>query len=143
MADGMKIIGHTAEAFVVYVLAKIGVEVFMVKQDGIDVVALRGPGILVAQRIEVKGATYNDKNLYGFSCSKGKPKRSYTKKDCDIIALVGLLDEGVSFRAVEELQQVTKKIHRRDYESNDITERTWNKSLVKSLQSTKKLLEGI
>ena len=43
MADGMKIIGHTAEAFVVFSLAKIGVEAFMVKQDGIDVVALKGP----------------------------------------------------------------------------------------------------
>jgi|TARA_R110000796_G_C14483856_1_gene426992 hypothetical protein len=143
MADGMKMIGHIAEAYVVYALSKLGVEAFMVKQDGIDVVALRGPGVLVAQRIEVKGATYNDKNLYSFSCSKGKPKRSYTKQDCDIIALVGLLDDGVSFKAVEELQQVTKKIHRRDYQSNDITERTWNKALAKSLQSTKKLLEGI
>ena len=130
MADGMKMIGHIAEAYVVYALSKLGVEAFMVKQDGIDVVALRGPGVLVAQRIEVKGATYND-------------KRSYTKQDCDIIALVGLLDDGVSFKAVEELQQVTKKIHRRDYQSNDITERTWNKALAKSLQSTKKLLEGI
>ena len=67
MADGMKMIGHIAEAYVVYALSKLGVEAFMVKQDGIDVVALRGPGVLVAQRIEVKGATYNDKNLYSFS----------------------------------------------------------------------------
>tara|TARA_R110000796_G_scaffold24753_2_gene70288 strand:+ start:1050 stop:1481 length:432 start_codon:yes stop_codon:yes gene_type:complete len=143
MADGMKMVGHTAESLVVFLLAKQGVEAFMVKQDGIDVVALQGKGVLVAQRIEVKGARYNKKNLYSFSCAKGDPKRPYKKQDCDIIALVGLLHEKVSFKAVEELQMVTKKIHRRDFESDDITERTWERALSKSLQSTKNLLEGI
>ena len=143
MADGMKIIGHTAEAFVVFSLAKIGVEAFMVKQDGIDVVALKGPNLLVAQRIEVKGASHTYHDLYSFTCSKGKPKRPYTKADCDIIALVGLLDDAISFRAVEQLHQITKKIHRRDFDSNDLTERTWNKALTLSLQSTKELLKGI
>jgi len=139
----MKIIGHAAEAFVVYSLAKLGVEAFMVKQDGIDVVALKGPNLLVAQRIEVKGASHTHNNLYSFTCAKGKPKRPYTKEDCDIIAMVGLLDNTISFRAVEELHQITKKIHRRDFDSNDLTERTWNKALALSLQSTKELLKGI
>ena len=143
MADGMKILGHAAEAFVVYSLAKLGVEAFMVKQDGIDVVALKGPNLLVAQRIEVKGASHTHNNLYSFTCAKGKPKRPYTKEDCDIIAMVGLLDNTISFRAVEELHQITKKIHRRDFDSNDLTERTWNKALALSLQSTKELLKGI
>ena len=79
----------------------------------------------------------------GRKSAKGKPKRPYTKEDCDIIAMVGLLDNTISFRAVEELHQITKKIHRRDFDSNDLTERTWNKALALSLQSTKELLKGI
>jgi hypothetical protein len=139
MADGMKIIGHTGESLTVTVLAKMGIYAYAIKHDGVDVVAVGGNGLFVAQRIEVKTSEkmfQPEKNLFSFTCAKGKPKRCYTKEDCDMIALVSLLDEKIIFKTVEDVQVITKKVHRKTFLEADVMKKTWEEALSKSLQST-------
>jgi len=145
MADGMKMIGHTGESFTVHVLAKMGIYAYCIKHDGTDVVAIGGIGLPLSQRIEVKSSgdmAEPKKNLFSFSCARGKyPKRWYKKEDCDMIAFVSLLDESIIFKAVEDIPMVTKKIHRRDFQTDGITNKTWSEALDKSFKSIHLLTE--
>jgi len=147
MADGMKMIGHTGESLTVHVLAKMGIYAYSIKHDGTDVIAIGGNGLPLSQRIEVKSSedmAEPKKNLFSFSCSRGaNPKRWYKKEDCDILAFVSLLDESIIFKAVEDIPMVTKKIHRRDFQTEGITNKTWSEALNKSFKSTNSLTENL
>ena len=110
MIRAEKLTGTAGELFTAFELTMLGIECDLIKQDGTDVVAVKGDGVLLAQRIEVKTATSVDKKkCYCFSTSKGKPKRPYTKFDCDIIALVALPQRNIQFMSVESLPGLTKK----------------------------------
>ena len=79
MRRSEKLIGTAGELFTAFELTMLGIECDLIKQDGTDVVAVKGDGVFMAQRIEVKTATFIDKKkCYCFSTSKGKPKRPYT-----------------------------------------------------------------
>ena len=88
---GEKIVGNAGENLTVFKLSMLGYAASTVKQDGVDVAVVGGAGLKVAQRVEVKTVLQSDDmRKYNFTISKGTDRRCYTRKDCDIIALVAL-----------------------------------------------------
>ena len=140
-----KLTGTAGELFTAFELTMLGVECDLIKQDGTDVVAVKGDGLFMAQRIEVKTATFVDKkHCYCFSTSKGKPKRGYTKDDCDILALVSLPQRNIQFLPVGYLPGITKKIHINTFENDrNLIKRSWEYSLKKSMEEHKKIFDSM
>tara|TARA_B110000285_G_C15121423_1_gene617405 strand:- start:107 stop:565 length:459 start_codon:yes stop_codon:yes gene_type:complete len=138
-----KLIGTAGELFTAFELTMIGVQCDLVKQDGTDVVAIKGNKVLLAQRIEVKTSTYVDeKKCYSFSVSKGGKKRRYTKEDCDIIALVALPERKIQFISVGLIRGITKKVHINTFRNDtDLISRSWDNALKKSLEESRLVLE--
>ena len=88
---GEKIVGNAGENATVLKLSMLGYAASTVKQDGVDIAVVGGAGLKVAQRVEVKTVLQSDDmRKYNFTISKGTDRRCYTRKDCDIIALVAL-----------------------------------------------------
>jgi len=145
-----KLTGTAGELFAAFELTMLGVQCDLVKQDGTDVVAIKGFDVPVAQRIEVKTSTHTNENYkkngkqYSFTTSKGNPKRAYTKEDCDILALVCLPERKIQFLPVGMCRGVTKKIHMDAFINDpDITARSWKFALDKSIEETRLYLESM
>ena len=146
-----KLTGTAGELFAAFELTMLGVQCDLVKQDGTDVVAIKGFDVPVAQRIEVKTSTHTNENYkkngkqYSFTTSKGNnPKRPYTKEDCDILALVCLPERKIQFLPVGMCRGVTKKIHMDTFINDpDITARSWQFALDKSIEETRLYLESM
>lgn len=146
-----KLTGTAGELFAAFELTMLGVQCDLVKQDGTDVVAIKGFGVPIAQRIEVKTSTHTNENYkkngkqYSFTTSKGNnPKRPYTKEDCDILALVCLPERKIQFLPVGMVRGVTKKIHKDAFINDpDITARSWKFALDKSIEETRLYLESM
>jgi len=146
-----KLTGTAGELFAAFELTMLGVQCDLVKQDGTDVVAIKGFDVPVAQRIEVKTSTHTNENYkkngkqYSFTTSKGNnPKRPYTKEDCDILALVCLPERKIQFLPVGMCRGVTKKIHMDAFINDpDITARSWKFALDKSIEETRLYLESM
>ena len=97
-----KIVGNAGESLTVFKLSMMGYAASLIKQDGVDIAVVGGEGLIVAQRVEVKTVLQSDDmGKYYFGISKGKDRRCYTRKDCDIIALAALDIESVLFFPVE------------------------------------------
>ena len=96
-----KIVGNAGESLTVFKLSMMGYAASLIKQDGVDIAVVGGEGLIVAQRVEVKTVLQSDEGKYYFGISKGKDRRCYTRKDCDIIALAALDIESVLFFPVE------------------------------------------
>lgn len=142
-----KLTGTAGELFAAFELTMLGVQCDLVKQDGTDVVAINGFGVPIAQRIEVKTSTHTNEKYkkggkqYSFTTSKGNPKRAYTKEDCDILALVCLPERKIQFLPVGMCRGVTKKIHMDAFINDpDITARSWQFALDRSVEETEKYL---
>ena len=104
---GEKIVGNAGENLTVFKLSMLGYAASTVKQDGIDIAVVGGVDLKVAQRVEVKTVLQSDDvGRYSFTVSKGKDKKCYTRKDCDIIALAALDIEKVLFFPVESFTNV-------------------------------------
>ena len=145
-----KLTGTAGELFAAFELTMLGVQCDLVKQDGTDVVAIKGFDVPVAQRIEVKTSTHTNEKYkkngkqYSFTTSKGNPKRAYTKEDCDILALVCLPERKIQFLPVGMCRGVTKKIHMDTFINDpDITARSWKFALDKSIEETRLYLESM
>jgi len=146
-----KLTGTAGELLAACELTMLGVQCDLVKQDGTDVVAIKGFDVPVAQRIEVKTSTHTNENYkkngkqYSFTTSKGNnPKRPYTKEDCDILALVCLPERKIQFLPVGMCRGVTKKIHMDTFINDpDITARSWKFALDKSIEETRLYLESM
>ena len=146
-----KLTGTAGELFAAFEFTMLGVQCDLVKQDGTDVVAIKGFDVPVAQRIEVKTSTHTNENYkkngkqYSFTTSKGNnPKRPYTKEDCDILALVCLPERKIQFLPVGMCRGVTKKIHMDTFINDpDITARSWKFALDKSIEETRLYLESM
>jgi len=146
-----KLTGTAGELFAAFELTMLGVQCDLVKQDGTDVVAIKGFDVPIAQRIEVKTSTHTNANYkkngqqYSFTTSKGNnPKRPYTKEDCDILALVCLPERKIQFLPVGMCRGVTKKIHMDTFINDpDITARSWKFALDKSIEETRLYLESM
>ena len=145
-----KLTGTAGELFAAFELTMLGVQCDLVKQDGTDVVAIKGFDVPIAQRIEVKTSTHTNENYkkngkqYSFTTSKGNPKRAYTKEDCDILALVCLPERKIQFLPVGMCRGVTKKIHMDAFINDpDITARSWKFALDKSIEETRLYLESM
>ena len=145
-----KLTGTAGELFAAFELTMLGVQCDLVKQDGTDVVAIKGFGVPIAQRIEVKTSTHTNEKYkkggkqYSFTTSKGNPKRAYTKEDCDILALVCLPERKIQFLPVGMCRGVTKKIHMDTFINDpDITARSWKFALDKSIEETRLYLESM
>jgi len=143
-----KLTGTAGELFTAFELTMLGVQCDLVKQDGTDVVAIKGFGVPIAQRIEVKTSTHTNERYkkngrqYSFTTSKGNPKRAYTKEDCDILALVCLPERKIQFLPVGMVRGVTKKIHMDTFINDpDITARSWQFALDKSVEETRNYLD--
>lgn len=143
-----KLTGTAGELFTAFELTMLGVQCDLVKQDGTDVVAIKGFGVPIAQRIEVKTSTHTNERYkkngrqYSFTTSKGNPKRAYTKEDCDILALVCLPERKIQFLPVGMVRGVTKKIHMDVFINDpDITARSWQFALDKSVEETRNYLD--
>jgi|TARA_E500000318_G_C3498279_1_gene187311 hypothetical protein len=136
--------GMAGELFTAFELAMLDVQCDLVKHDGTDVVAIKGPKVFMSQKIEVKTCTYkNEKNLYCFSISKGGQKSRYTKSDCDILALVSLPQRNIMFYSVGSLSGITKKIHFNTFKNDrDLIKKSWDIALKNSLDESKKMLEN-
>ena len=104
-----KIVGNAGENLTVFKLSMLGYAASTVKQDGVDIAVVGGKDLIVAQRVEVKTVLQSDEGKYYFGISKGKDRRCYTRKDCDIIALASLSEEKVLFFPVESFT-TTKSI---------------------------------
>ena len=88
---GEKIVGNAGENATVLKLSMLGYAASTVKQDGVDIAVVGGAGLKVSQRVEGKTVLQSDDmRKYNFTISKGTDRRCYTRKDCDIIALVAL-----------------------------------------------------
>jgi len=142
-----KLTGTAGELFAAFELTMLGVQCDLVKQDGTDVVAINGFGVPIAQRIEVKTSTHTNEKYkkggkqYSFTTSKGNPKRAYTKEDCDILALVCLPERKIQFLPVGMVRGVTRKIHMDAFINDpDITARSWQFALDRSVEETEKYL---
>ena len=146
-----KLTGTAGELFAAFELTMLGIHCDLVKQDGTDIVAIKGFDVPVAQRIEVKTSTHTNENYkkngkqYSFTTSKGNnPKRPYTKEDCDILALVCLPERKIQFLPVGMCRGVTKKIHMDAFINDpDITARSWKFALDKSIEETRLYLESM
>ena len=146
-----KLTGTAGELFAAFELTMLGIHCDLVKQDGTDIVAIKGFDAPVAQRIEVKTSTHTNENYkkngkqYSFTTSKGNnPKRPYTKEDCDILALVCLPERKIQFLPVGMCRGVTKKIHMDAFINDpDITARSWKFALDKSIEETRLYLESM
>ena len=104
---GEKIVGNAGENLTVFELSMLGYAASTVKQDGVDIAVVGGVDLKVAQRVEVKTVLQSDDvGRYSFTVSKGKDKKCYTRKDCDIIALAALDIEKVLFFPVESFTNV-------------------------------------
>jgi len=104
---GEKIVGNAGENLTVFKLSMLGYAASTVKQDGVDIAVVGGVDLKVAQRVEVKTVLQSDDvGRYSFTVSKGKDKKCYTRKDCDIIALAALDIEKVLFFPVESFTNV-------------------------------------
>ena len=143
-----KLTGTAGELFAAFELTMLGVQCDLVKQDGTDVVAIKGFGVPIAQRIEVKTSTHTNEKYkkggkqYSFTTSKGSPKRAYTKEDCDILALVCLPERKIQFLPVGMVRGVTRKIHMDAFINDpDITARSWQFALDRSVEETRKYLD--
>jgi len=143
-----KLTGTAGELFAAFELTMLGVQCDLVKQDGTDVVAIKGYGVPIAQRIEVKTSTHTNENYkkngkqYSFTTSKGNPKRPYTKDDCDILALVCLPERKIQFLPVGMVRGVTRKVHMDSFINDpDITARSWQFALDRSVEETRKYLD--
>ena len=135
-----KLTGTAGELFAAFELTMLGVQCDLVKQDGTDVVAIKGFDVPVAQRIEVKTSTHTNANYkkngkqYSFTTSKGNPKRAYTKEDCDILALVCLPERKIQFLPVGMVRGITKRIHKDTFINDpDITARSWKFAVERCL----------
>ena len=146
-----KLTGTAGELFAAFELTMLGIHCDLVKQDGTDIVAIKGFDAPVAQRIEVKTSTHTNEiykkngKQYSFTTSKGNnPKRPYTKEDCDILALVCLPERKIQFLPVGMCRGVTKKIHMDAFINDpDITARSWKFALDKSIEETRLYLESM
>lgn len=146
-----KLTGTAGELFAAFELTMLGIHCDLVKQDGTDIVAIKGFDVPVAQRIEVKTSTHTNENYkkngkqYSFTTSKGNnPKRPYTKEDCDILALVCLPERKIQFLPVGMCRGVTKKIHMDAFINDpDITARSWKFALDRSIEETRLYLESM
>jgi len=143
-----KLTGTAGELFTAFELTMLGVQCDLVKQDGTDVVAIKGFDVPIAQRIEVKTSTHTNERYkkngrqYSFTTSKGNPKRAYTKEDCDILALVCLPERKIQFLPVGMVRGVTKKINMDVFINDpDITASSWQFALDKSVEETRLYLE--
>jgi len=104
---GEKIVGNAGENLTMFYISMLGYAASLVKQDGVDIAVVGGEGLKVAQRVEVKTVLQSDDmGRYSFTISKGKDKRCYTRKDCDIIALAALDIRSVLFFPVESFTSV-------------------------------------
>ena len=104
---GEKIVGNAGENLTVFELSMLGYAASTVKQDGVNVAVVGGVDLKVAQRVEVKTVLQRDEMArYSFTICKGADKRCYTRKDCDIIALVALDIKSVLFFPVESFTSV-------------------------------------
>ena len=104
---GEKIVGNAGENLTVFELSMLGYAASTVKQDGIDIAVVGGVDLKVAQRVEVKTILQSHSGgKYGYLVCKGADKRCYTRKDCDIIALVALDIKSVLFFPVESFMTV-------------------------------------
>ena len=104
---GEKIVGNAGENLTMFHISMHGYAASLVKQDGVDIAVVGGEGLKVAQRVEVKTVLQGDDMArYSFTVCKGKDKRCYTRKDCDIIALAALDVGLVLFFPVESFMTV-------------------------------------
>jgi hypothetical protein len=148
-----KLTGTAGELFTAFELTMLGVHCDLVKQDGTDLIAIKGHGLPIALRIEVKTSTHTNEKYkrnkagvgvgkqYSFTTSKGSPKRPYTKEDCDILALVCLPEKKIQFLPVGMVRGITKRIHKDTFINDpDITARSWQFALDKSVEETENYL---
>lgn len=141
-----KLTGTAGELFTAFELTMLGVHCDLVKQDGTDLIAIKGHGLPMALRIEVKTSTHTNEKYkrnkagvgvgkqYSFTTSKGSPKRAYTKEDCDILALVCLPEKKIQFLPVGMVRGITKRIHKDTFINDpEITARSWKFAVARCL----------
>ena len=87
-------------------------------------------------RIQVKSSLSKDYNAkrggkprYNFMTSLGIQPRKYTQEDTDIIALVGMEDETIIFKLVDEVKTKTMKMSEANFYNKAITQESFERCL--------------
>lgn len=148
-----KLTGTAGELFTAFELTMLGVSCDLVKQDGTDLIAIKGHGLPIALRVEVKTSTHTNEKYkknkagigvgkqYSFTTSKGSPKRAYTKEDCDILALVCLPLRKIQFLPVGMVRGITKRIHKDTFNDDNITEKSWKFAVERCLYESSRAIQ--
>ena len=148
-----KLTGTAGELFTAFELTMLGVSCDLVKQDGTDLIAIKGHGLPIALRVEVKTSTHTNEKYkknkagigvgkqYSFTTSKGNPKRIYTKEDCDILALVCLPLRKIQFLPVGMVRGITKRIHKDTFNDDNITEKSWKFAVERCLYESSRAIQ--
>tara|TARA_R100001086_G_scaffold219100_1_gene135914 strand:- start:747 stop:1271 length:525 start_codon:yes stop_codon:yes gene_type:complete len=148
-----KLTGTAGELFTAFELTMLGVSCDLVKQDGTDLIAIKGHGLPIALRVEVKTSTHTNEKYkknkagigvgkqYSFTTSKGSPKRAYTKEDCDILALVCLPLRKIQFLPVGMVRGITKRIHKDTFNDDNITEKSWRFAVERCLYESSRAIQ--
>ena len=148
-----KLTGTAGELFTAFELTMLGVSCDLVKQDGTDLIAIKGHGLPIALRVEVKTSTHTNEKYkknkagigvgkqYSFTTSKGSPKRAYTKEDCDILALVCLPLRKIQFLPVGMVRGITKRIHKDTFNDDNITEKSWKFAVQRCLYESSRAIQ--
>jgi hypothetical protein len=118
-----KLTGTAGELFTAFELTMLGVSCDLVKQDGTDLIAIKGHGLPIALRVEVKTSTH-------------------TKEDCDILALVCLPLRKIQFLPVGMVRGITKRIHKDTFiNDSGITERSWKYAVERCLWESSRAIQ--
>lgn len=125
--------GDIGEAICLLRLLQMNVPARIVNLKGTDILCEIDDKVL---RVQVKSARLSSvqakrKLNYHFSICKGsKTKRSLSKNDCDVVALVGIEHEGVLFYPVCKFANTkTYRVTPTTMTEDNATQRSWKKTL--------------
>jgi hypothetical protein len=125
--------GRIGELMVCLKLEQLGYQTTLVEAQGYDIIVniLNRP-----LRIQVKSAHSKDYNAkkggkprYNFATNVGRWQRKMSRKDTDLVALVGVNDDAVIFRPVEEIKTKTVKMSDAHFLDKAITQESFERCL--------------
>jgi hypothetical protein len=129
-----KHIGAAGEHLTCSVLFTFGWSPAIIDAEGMDIVAVRKQETV---RVQAKSTLKSiDGWSYQWQVSKGYPKRSLSKDDCDIVACVSLDLRKIAFFPICVIsKQLTRRMAFSKMNSPSLEEESWQAALASMLKS--------
>lgn len=129
-----KHIGAAGEHLTCSVLFAFGWSPAIIDAEGMDIIAVRNQEIV---RVQAKSTLKRlDGYSYQWQVSKGLPKRSLTKDDCDIVACVALDLRKIAFFQIDVIsKQLTRRMSLSKMLSPNLEEDSWQLALSAMLET--------